>query len=239
MTNPRTLYWDTSCFLCLLNEEEHDRRVICEDILGQARLGNVQIWTSTWTIVEVIRPGRPGIAPLPEWAIRMIEAVPEGRTDLEMLWQRHQNRTPAAWLAVEQIEEIQAMFESYTKKIELDEIVADKAVTLAREHGLRPGDAVHAASAIIKRVSALQRWDRDFERVSHLINVEEPSFITGQGGLFALTNPARGAQVPELRNEEERAAIVDIVAAEVAPLEVPTGEAINETAVEAGPRDEE
>jgi len=50
------LYWDTSVFLCFLNSEEEDRRKICEDILQNARKGEVEIHTSTFTIVEAIRP---------------------------------------------------------------------------------------------------------------------------------------------------------------------------------------
>lgn len=189
MSNAKTLYWDTSCFICLLGDSEPDRQIICEDILRQVTLGAVEIWTSTWTIVEVIRPKRRGVAPLPDWANLMIEAVPEARGELEILWQRHQNSAPSVRITDQEIEAIEAMFESYTKKIELDQIVAEKAVALAREYGLKPGDAVHAASAILKKVDALQHWDKDFKRVEALVHVEEPSLITGQGQLFSLVAP--------------------------------------------------
>ena len=50
------LYWDTSVFLCFLSEEEEERRDICEDILHAGRDGRVEIVTSMFTLVEVIRP---------------------------------------------------------------------------------------------------------------------------------------------------------------------------------------
>ena len=50
------LYWDTSVFLCFLSEEEEDRRLICEDVLHAGEKGKVEIVTSMFTLVEVIRP---------------------------------------------------------------------------------------------------------------------------------------------------------------------------------------
>jgi hypothetical protein len=41
----RTLYWDTSVFLCFLDKSEDMRRKICEDILHHARDGQVSIVT--------------------------------------------------------------------------------------------------------------------------------------------------------------------------------------------------
>jgi hypothetical protein len=91
----KTVYWDTSCFICFLNKQETERRLICEDVLKYARDGKIEIWTSTWTIVEVIRPKRFGSAPLPEWALKAINAVPEARENLTILWQRYQSSDPA------------------------------------------------------------------------------------------------------------------------------------------------
>ena len=50
------LYWDTSVFLCFLSEEEEERRYICEDVLHAGRDGKIEIVTSMFTLVEVIRP---------------------------------------------------------------------------------------------------------------------------------------------------------------------------------------
>ena len=50
------LYWDTSVFLCFLSEEEEYRRHICEDVLHAGKDGRIEIVTSMFTLVEVIRP---------------------------------------------------------------------------------------------------------------------------------------------------------------------------------------
>lgn len=50
------LYWDASVFLCFLSEEEKERRRICEDVLHAGKDGKVEIVTSMFTLVEVIRP---------------------------------------------------------------------------------------------------------------------------------------------------------------------------------------
>ena len=49
-------YWDTSVFLCFLSEEEDERRHICEDVLHAGKAGKIEIVTSMFTLVEVIRP---------------------------------------------------------------------------------------------------------------------------------------------------------------------------------------
>jgi predicted nucleic acid-binding protein len=194
MSEAQKIYWDSSCFICFLNKGalEAGRRTICEDVLRHARNGDVQIWTSTWTIVEVIRPKRQGSQPLPGWGSTAIAAVrnnfPSAPEQIETLWKRYQSNDPAIKLTPEQIEKIQAMFEwEFIKKINLDEPVANKAVELARDYGLRPADSVHAASAIIRKIPILQRWDRDFEKVKSLLTVEEPKYLTKEGPLLAGT----------------------------------------------------
>ena len=52
----RKIYWDTTVFLCFLNKKEADRRAICEDILRHGQVDDVVLYTSTFTIVEVVRP---------------------------------------------------------------------------------------------------------------------------------------------------------------------------------------
>jgi predicted nucleic acid-binding protein len=182
MIEQKGVYWDSSCFICFLNRREASRRHACEDVLRHAQMGAIELWTSTWTIVEVIRPKRHGAAPLPAWVDKVIESVPEAQGELERLWTRYQSSDPAIKLTAAQILEIQKMFEwPFIQKINLDERIAKKAVELARDLGLKPADSVHAASAILnKRISALQRWDRDFDKVKHLIAVEEPHQISAQ-----------------------------------------------------------
>jgi predicted nucleic acid-binding protein len=184
-TNPKKVYWDSSCFICFLNPDESDRRAICEDVLRHAELGELEIWISTWVIVEVIRPRKPGKAPLPKWGIEAIKAVAEADKPLRELWERYQRSAPTPKLSEAQIRKIQGMFDwPFLKKIYVDERVAQKAVEFCRDYGFKPGDAVHAASAVLSKCASLQNWDKDFSKIKHLITVEEPDRISPQAGLF-------------------------------------------------------
>jgi predicted nucleic acid-binding protein len=146
----RRIYWDTSIFLCFLNRDEQDRSKICEDVLQHAAMDEVVILTSTYTIVEVIRPKR--------------RSVPASRQ-----------------LTQKQVERIKGMFRwPFILTIELDDRTALFASDLAREHGLHPADAVHAASAILWGADALHAWDRDFSSIGHRVAVEQPKFISVQ-----------------------------------------------------------
>src|SRR2546426_3764531 len=143
MSDRRKIYWDSSCFICFLNRSEAARRRVCEDILHHAQDRKIEIWTSTWTIVEVVRPKRSSLP-------------------------ASSKLTPA------QIGQIQAMFEwDWLKKVQVNQIIATKAVELQRDCNLKPGDSVHAATAIRIRADVLQRWDRDFNRISRIIPVED------------------------------------------------------------------
>jgi predicted nucleic acid-binding protein len=189
-TNLKRLYWDTSCFICFLNPDETERRAICEDVLHHAERGELEILISTWVIVEVIRPKKPGNEPLPKWAIQAIEKVPDAELPLKELWKRHQRSPTAQKLTDEQITKIESMFEwPFVKKLYLDERTAKKAVELCRQFELRPGDAVHVASALIGKCDSLQKWDKDFDKVKHLIAIEEPSRISPQKSLFEAAIP--------------------------------------------------
>jgi predicted nucleic acid-binding protein len=197
-TSPKKVYWDSSCFICFLNPDEGERRAICEDILRHAELGELEIWISTWVIVEVIRPRKPGNAELPPWANKAIKAVPESEQPITELWKRYQKTLPIPKLTEAQIAKIQGMFEwPFVKKIYVDEPVAQKAVDICRQYGLKAGDAIHVSSAIIGKCDSVQKWDKDFDRVKHLITVEEPSRLSRQGGLFDKTRPA--SPEPETR----------------------------------------
>jgi predicted nucleic acid-binding protein len=189
MTNipPKKLYWDSSCFICLLDDSPASslRRSICNDVLKHAELGEVEIWISTWVIVEVIRPKKRGMEPLPLWAVESIKAVPMAKEPIEELWARYQRNAPSNKLSKEQIERIQGMFEwPFIKKMYVDDRIAAKAVELSRDYGLKPGDSVHAASAILKPCDELQNWDKDFDRIKLLINVQEPKMLTPKPPLF-------------------------------------------------------
>ena len=147
----RRFYWDTTCFICFLNRDEIDRRAICEDILRNARDGNVVLYTSTFTIAEVVYPKR--------WSI-----------------------SGSRMLTDNEINFISNMFRwTWLRKLDVDQRVAHRAVEYSRDYGLAPADAIHAATAVLHGVDALQKWDRDFSRVAHLVTVEEPSRISLQG----------------------------------------------------------
>lgn len=148
----RRIYWDTSIFLCFLNRGEQERSKICEDVLQHAAMDEVLILTSTFAIVEVIRPKK--------------RSIPSSRP-----------------LTSGEIEKIKGMFRwPFIQTIEIDERTALYASDLARDHGLMPADAIHAASAILWKADVLQAWDRDFNPVSHLIQVEQPQYLSKQLG---------------------------------------------------------
>ncbi len=189
----RKVYWDTTCFICFLNKKEEERRLICQDVLYKAKDGEIEIWTSTFTIAEVIRPRRanPTIPPLPEWAIKAIAAFPEAERpainrQIAEIWEYYnKNTAPYEKLTKVQVNKISEMFEwSWVKKIVVDERLANKAVTIARDYDMKPADSIHAASAILKKVDAIQRWDKDFSKVKSLIAEEEPFKLSLQVDLI-------------------------------------------------------
>ena len=152
----RHIYWDTSVFLCFLNRGEDDRRKICEDILQHARDEEVEIFTSTFTIAEVIRPKNRSIP-------NSRQLAPDEVIKIKAMF-----RWP------------------FITPIELDERTASFASDLAREHNLMPADAVHAASAILWKLDVLQAWDRDFSSVSEKIRVDQPRWISPQPHLLGM-----------------------------------------------------
>lgn len=151
--NPERFYWDSSIFICFLSAAEQERRRICEHILGHAEQGNVEIITSMYTLVEVIRP--KGIRhPVP--------------------------------LTDEQAHKLEGMFKwPFLKKIQVHEELAFRAARLARSHGLKPADAIHAATAISEQVDELQAWDSDYGKVAQLVKVAAPDYLHNRGPLFA------------------------------------------------------
>ncbi len=197
MIKPRKIYWDTSCFVCFLNRKEEERRLICQDVLVHAQQQDIEIWTSTFTIAEVIRPRRmqPVIPGLPEWATKPLSLSKEpesqklltsAQAQIRELWDYyHRNTTPYEKLTKDQINKIAAMFEwDWVRKIMVDERTAKKAVEIARDYDLKPADSIHAACAILKKVDALQRWDRDYDKIKSVIKVEEPVRLSDQHDLI-------------------------------------------------------
>lgn len=150
MGNIRNIYWDTSCFICFLNKSEAERRMICEDVLRHAQRNEIRIHTSTFTIAEVIRPKNKDI--------------------------KNSRR-----LSPSEISKVDGMFRwKWLIKVNVDQRVGFKAVELSRDFWLSPADAIHAATAIVWKLDALQRWDRDFNAIEHLISCEYPKMISPQ-----------------------------------------------------------
>jgi predicted nucleic acid-binding protein len=170
---PRAIYWDSTVFLCFLKKHEGERRAICEDILRHAREGKLALYTSSFTITEIIKPLRQectGPRPLSYDEVADIQGM--------FQW---------PWL----------------KKIDLDQRVAQNAVNLGITYALTAADAIHAASAIVAKVDVLQQWERNsgFERISGLGPVEAPRMITygviqrpvSKGNFFENLHRARAA----------------------------------------------
>jgi len=144
------IYWDSTAFICFLREREGERRSVCEDILYHARDGKVGLYTSTFTITEVIRPRNLDIK-----GGRSL--TPEEIGEIEGMFQ---------W--------------PWVRKVDVDLRVARKAVELSREYALSPADSIHAASALVAHADVLQHWDRQncFSCLERLIPVEHPRKIT-------------------------------------------------------------
>jgi predicted nucleic acid-binding protein len=144
------IYWDSSPFICFLRKHEGDRRKICEDILYHARDGRVTLYTSTFTVAEVVRPSSLNVA-----GARPFSREEIGEIQAMFQW---------PWI----------------KKVDLDQRVARKAVELQRDYALFAVDSVHAASALIAEADVLQHWERNDEygKIGRLIRVEHPRMLT-------------------------------------------------------------
>lgn len=201
MPTTSRIYWDTSCFITLLNANEAARAAVCKDVLEHAQAGAFEIWTSTFTIAEVIRPKlKYQPKELPVWSAALKQTddagtsiYPDAQAELAKIWDFYHRRTlPSYQLAPEIVKQIKGMFAwEYIRLVQVTPAIALHASDISRETGLRPADAVHAASAIDRRCSTLQQFDRHFEKIGHLISVSEPTMLTQPPPLFA-SPPARG-----------------------------------------------
>ena len=63
------IYWDSGCFLAILNGEAE--AADCRRILNDARDGKLEMVTSFWTVTEVIRP-RGTSGPVPESSLQVM-----------------------------------------------------------------------------------------------------------------------------------------------------------------------
>jgi predicted nucleic acid-binding protein len=195
MSDARQIYWDTSCFICLLNDSEVERQARCEAVLYEAEKGDVKIWTSYLTVAEVIRPKIPfECPPIPDWVAQLLSAVPREHAHLrkefekqfDNIWSKFKKQTrPSRRLTDQEIEKIEGMFRwPWLTNILVDEKIVQRAVSISQKYGLKPNDAIHVASALaVKKITAIQYWDKDYERVAELITVEPPTQVSSQGTL--------------------------------------------------------
>lgn len=195
MSDLRRVYWDSSCFISMINKDsEPERHEICEDLMNHARDGSeIEIFTSCWTIAETIRPRETHEEkPLPDWTILLEQKdkdgnliYPDAKEQMERIWNYyHRNTRPRKKLTPDEANKIKKMFAwSWIKKVQVVPVIAHKAVDLARDYNLSPGDSLHIASAIQRSCQQIHRWDRDFKKTDHLIGSCEPTMIS-QPSLF-------------------------------------------------------
>jgi len=131
-------YLESSVFIALIKGEvinTVDRGEIAQHILDDASAGRWPIFTSTFTLAEVVKArNRPLLTPAEE-------------------------------------QRIDDFFKhDYIKLVILDREVGEFARKLARNHGLRPPDAIHLASAVKAQADELLTWDENDFPINTTIN---------------------------------------------------------------------
>ena len=151
----------------------------------------MELWTSVFTIAEVIRRKLPPEIPkpLPKWAKPIMDKVPEALPRVQELWEfQCRKTTPTQAMKPGEVAELQRIFSwSFINLIQVDEPIARRAVILSQKHGLKAADAVHAASAIERKCDCIQAFDKDYSPLEKLIKVEEPQQISDQPKLALVT----------------------------------------------------
>ncbi len=136
-------------------------------------------------VAEVIRPRDAFTpSPLPEWCKPVLEKFPQIELEVRKLWDFFKRRTmPTRQLNDVEAKAIQDLFNNnWIKLIHLDERTINEAVTIARKYGLKPMDAIHAASAFLKRppIDEFHYFDKDYTKVSGILKLATPSRISSQ-----------------------------------------------------------
>lgn len=54
MADPKKVYWDACTWLSLINQQA-GRAECCRYVISEARAGNIEIWTSAFTLAEVFK----------------------------------------------------------------------------------------------------------------------------------------------------------------------------------------
>lgn len=138
-------YWDTVCFLGILNEEQ-DKLSACRAVIGEAERGNVRIVTSALTIAEVLWPKDSALLP---------------REKAEVVQRLFQHE----WIVVRDI----------------DRTVAEHARNVVWDHGVKPKDALHVATALDAGVEQFDTFDGPLIDLSGQIG--NPPLVIGKPNL--------------------------------------------------------
>jgi predicted nucleic acid-binding protein len=185
------IYWDSSCFISLLSADaEPQRHEICNDILQHARNDEVVIWTSCWTIVEVLRP-REKVQPhaLPSWTGYLKRkrkdgsfVYPGAHEEFERIWNYyHRHTRPSRLLDPDQASKIRKMFAwPFIRKIQVAPVIAHKAAEISRTYNIKCGDSIHIASAVHRGCTEIHCYDERFCRTNALILSKEPARMSDQ-----------------------------------------------------------
>lgn len=197
------IYWDTSCFIAYLSSShpsEYERALICKDILEHAQRDDIELFTSSWAIVETIRPRKEYVpSPLPLWVASFEQKDKDGKLMFPNAMQQFQeiwgyydkrNNSPARKLTEEEAEIIKNLFTyPFVRKITVDPVIASRAAEIARGTSLRPADSLHVASALAAQCTCIQSWDRDYSATTDLIPWQKPERLSPQGVLPELIAP--------------------------------------------------
>lgn len=128
MADPKRVYWDTCVWLSLINDED-GRAGRCRYVISEARAGNMQIWTSAFTLAEVFKKNCEGKG----------ISLPEAK-DLEF-----ENFVEQDFFVVVQVD--------------VDIGVLARRLLRQHVPLKKPPDAVHLASALINNLDEFHTFD--------------------------------------------------------------------------------
>lgn len=126
------VYWDACTWIGLILREP-DKIAACEYVIDEAKKGNLEIWTSTFTLAEVYKK-KCGDDPVASGIADGDDATFE-----EFLKQ------------------------DYVFRVQVDDEVGTEARRLLRKYPAlkKPQDAIHLATAIINNLDELHTFDGD------------------------------------------------------------------------------
>ncbi|MEO5669471.1 MAG: PIN domain-containing protein [Ramlibacter sp.] len=135
MADPKKVYWDSCCWLGLINDEP-GKAERCRFVLKEAVLGAYEIWTSTLSLAEVFK------VTAEKEAIKMGVATfplpPNNDVEFEKF-----------------------LLQGFLVMVQVDFDIGVDARRLLRAHGVlkKPADGIHLASALQNNVDELHTFD--------------------------------------------------------------------------------